>query len=109
MNYLFLFLALKEYSVCSTRPASATWTLGYIAFCDGTLRFKMAPVFVCQGCQWEVIKNAELHFVVSLGLCSPKEAKTEAPKGLRERNMSCIVSEIISSDLAESQTLTFWN
>ena len=35
--------------------------------------------------------NTELHFVVSLCGCSirvmPKGAKTEAPKGLRERNM----------------------
>ena len=40
--------------------------------------------------------------------CS-KGANTEAPKGLRERNMSLnIVSEIISSDSDESQKLIFW-
>ena len=45
-----------------------------------------------QGCQWEVINNAELHFVISLCMrntcASPEGAKTEAPKVLRERNMS---------------------
>ena len=44
-----------------------------------------------QGCQWELIKKAELHLVVSLcvGVVQcPKGAMTEAQKGLRERNMS---------------------
>ena len=36
-------------------------------------------------------KNAELHFVVRVCVVDvqcPKGAKTEAPKGMRERNMS---------------------
>ena len=63
-----------------------------------------------QGCQWEVMKKVKLHFVVSMCVRStcamPEGAKTEAPKGLRERNMSLynfIVSGSISSDLEESQ------
>ena len=40
-----------------------------------------------------IIKKAELHFVVSLGVCvgdvqCPKRVMTEAQKELRERNMS---------------------
>ena len=66
-------------------------------------------MYILQGCQWEVIKKPELHFVVSLCVCIgdvqyPKGAMTEAQKRLRERNMSLyIASEIIPSDLDQSQ------
>ena len=62
-----------------------------------------------QRCQWKVITNAELHFVVSLCVRStrampPKGSRTEALQGLRERNMSLpCVAETISSDLEETR------
>ena len=60
-----------------------------------------------QGCQWEVINNAELHFVISLCMRNT----CASPKGPRQKLQRCwgrgicpyIVSEIISSDLDESQ------
>ena len=57
-----------------------------------TLRRNMPhPLCYTQGCQWEVITKAELHFVVSLcvgDVQCPKGAMTEVQRGLRERNMS---------------------
>ena len=68
--------------------------------------------YLIQGCHWEDIQKAELHFVVSKPVCvgdvqCPKGPMTKSQKGPRERNMS-LVSEIISSDLGESQESIFW-
>ena len=69
-----------------------------------------------QGCQLDGIKNAELYFVACMCVAHVQYTpfggtKTEATKRLRERNrfyVVIILSEIISSDLYESQKLIIW-
>ena len=64
-----------------------------------------------QGCHWEVIKNAELHSVVSLCVCStremPQRGQDRSSKGA-EGEEYVLISDIISSDLDELQKWIFW-
>ena len=63
-----------------------------------------------QGCQWEVITNAELHYVVSLYVRStrpiPQRGQDRRPKGAEERIMSLysvrrLATHIIGADETE--------